>query len=1066
MEQENPIFKFLNENKLTDLDEKSFLDKYSNPEKAKEIHSFMAQNKLTNLDENQFFDKYLKKKEPASSAVPNLLKPLPQSGEQPKAGFPTSPSEAMKVSTQLESTNQGQPKPPKGMFEIKKLPSEKPEFVERLAKNAEIQEKLLNDPTYALLSGSEDKITKINIEKNKAVAAERGQTMKEFKSDQDEYLAMFLDDRQKQEFSGIRGRLDLLNEIKKAKANGESTQELEKIYDKQVKEYSQAKASQVYEADKRIRELNIGLDEASPEDRPQILEEIKLLEASKKPFFINTKKAAADIVQQEGLEGDASDQEKVRDYSHALLRERSDLRESLGIKGAMTYADKLRLSTISAGNPLAERLQKVEQKLKAISPIVLLNESAITEKEGALDVFGKSLVSSINPLFKTSMPTNQSLAMDIKEGLGLSGVSNEAVAKNAMSTIEKTSKPYEAWSANDLAQMSGTTLGFLPKFFVAAAVTEGVGGLAAISPYWRAISLLAEEGTLGAEAASPILTAIQSTKVGRGLLKAAFSGVETGVQSEVESRIFSADKDEVTFLTGFSGGVLGKGLGIGLDVIGKGLSKSITSVFGNKAPDATNKLINLAKVAYTKTKEVNTKALGEVGEETGEQLAQLWQESDNGAEFFDKVSEEFGDPSKALRFFLSTYMMGFGFSSGTYVGKWSAKEAAAKYADLPPRDKAIADNIISELKQEQNGAETEAAISTIRESKLPEDKKAKLEEEAKQQGEAINKVIEGDADTTSLKPFEVAETKVEPQAPSEKISAATTSNGIYVKDGEQGVIKTEGQSVVFETNDKIIELGNKDEIGEKPLSEFGIEKEEPLNIEIGEDNSVVIDGNRFVNNYSDPAAAINMDADGNVVSVNLETEDGKKRTFRGQRAQEIAYQYKLKEFEQNATEESIARLEQEVTSLEGKNEQAKSKTKERSTAKGSQQQVKPAAKPAEGYKGSLSSKDYDQGYGGETVEAVTGGDYYKNVIAAAKAEGISADQVIKDLARSRALDGLETREDLEAIDRQIKQDLATEAKAAAAPEVEPIDEFVDANYQQIMADLKLKNRLTTSGCAY
>ena len=104
MEQENPIFKFLNENKLTDLDEKSFLDKYSNPEKAKEIHSFMAQNKLTNLDENQFFDKYLKKKEPASSAVTNLLKPLPQSGEQPKAGFPTSPSEAMKVSAQLEST--------------------------------------------------------------------------------------------------------------------------------------------------------------------------------------------------------------------------------------------------------------------------------------------------------------------------------------------------------------------------------------------------------------------------------------------------------------------------------------------------------------------------------------------------------------------------------------------------------------------------------------------------------------------------------------------------------------------------------------------------------------------------------------------------------------------------------------------------------------------------------------------------------------------------------------------------------------------------------------------------
>jgi hypothetical protein len=61
--QDNPIYKFMKSNNLTQLDEKTFLDKYSAPEKAKEIHSFMVSNKLTDLDDAKFYDKYLKKKD-------------------------------------------------------------------------------------------------------------------------------------------------------------------------------------------------------------------------------------------------------------------------------------------------------------------------------------------------------------------------------------------------------------------------------------------------------------------------------------------------------------------------------------------------------------------------------------------------------------------------------------------------------------------------------------------------------------------------------------------------------------------------------------------------------------------------------------------------------------------------------------------------------------------------------------------------------------------------------------------------------------------------------------------
>jgi len=86
--QDNPIFKFMKSNNLTKLDEKSFLDKYSTPEKAKEIHGFMLANKLTDLDETKFYDKYL------SSGL--------KKKEQEVSQYVSSPTPSQSVSPDLE----------------------------------------------------------------------------------------------------------------------------------------------------------------------------------------------------------------------------------------------------------------------------------------------------------------------------------------------------------------------------------------------------------------------------------------------------------------------------------------------------------------------------------------------------------------------------------------------------------------------------------------------------------------------------------------------------------------------------------------------------------------------------------------------------------------------------------------------------------------------------------------------------------------------------------------------------------------------------------------------------
>lgn len=159
---------------------------------------------------------------------------------------------------------------------------------------------------------------------------------------------------------------------------------------------------------------------------------------------------------------------------------------------------------------------------------------------------------------------------------------------------------------------------------------------------------------------------------------------------------------------------------------------------------------------------------------------------------------------------------------------------------------------------------------------------------------------------------EQATPKAEVTAPQTIIEENTTpisealndASGVYVYDGKKGQLATIGQTVVLETPTEIIDLGNVDELSDSTLADFGIQKEEESDITLNEDNSISVNGNTYLNNYSNPEAAISQDKDGNY-SVTLDTENGQKRTFRGQQADQIVYQMKLKNFEQNGTEQQI-----------------------------------------------------------------------------------------------------------------------------------------------------------------
>ena len=209
--------------------------------------------------------------------------------------------------------------------------------------------------------------------------------------------------------------------------------------------------------------------------------------------------------------------------------------------------------------------------------------------------------------------------------------------------------------------------------------------------------------------------------------------------------------------------------------------------------------------------------------------------------------------------------------------------ANERWKDKIPKEIAANKKSINAYKDE---------IAAIDEMNISESEKEKLREQAdRRHAQDISQQIE-------LNP-ELPE-GVNKVQEADEISVGEMIDKTGTFKGEKGSFYQDGQSVVFkvEGKNKEYELGNINEIKDTPISDFGITHEESV-VSISDNGHINVRGKEYENNYSNPLAAINKDAEGNVVSVNLETADGKKRTFRGSIAEDIAYQINLKEINKN-----------------------------------------------------------------------------------------------------------------------------------------------------------------------
>lgn len=130
---------------------------------------------------------------------------------------------------------------------------------------------------------------------------------------------------------------------------------------------------------------------------------------------------------------------------------------------------------------------------------------------------------------------------------------------------------------------------------------------------------------------------------------------------------------------------------------------------------------------------------------------------------------------------------------------------------------------------------------------------------------------------------------------------------VVLEDGTRGELRRDteyGDRVVVETEDRIIDLGNAEEVMDMPISELNL-SEDKSGIQVTPDGTILYAGNEFGIQRDLPERGIEYDEDGNVTRVSLKDAEGKTTMLEGQDAQDAAYQILLDEAQSPEQEQRI-----------------------------------------------------------------------------------------------------------------------------------------------------------------
>jgi hypothetical protein len=418
------------------------------------------------------------------------------------------------------------------------------------------------------------------------------------------------------------------------------------------------------------------------------------------------------------------------------------------------------------------------------------------------------------------------------------------------SFIEYTSAPAAPWSNEWWGNMAGTSSAFMAELALTrkptSAVLKAAGSVIKAAPQMSKIAqgALSRYDKLG--------------KTGQKFVNTVFNAAEEGAYFEgANQMLHDGESSELTFLTGFTGGLLAapvnallkKAGGIAFDSFKKGATQEITKdavtveraavleslgaqkdevktllsefvkptagkdavymisgTFGKESP----KVIDLLEKVGT---HLIARPTGEVAQEFGEELASIYQETSNFEEFKKEFSARFPDADAATQFVVASYMMGVGFGGGNFIGDVFTKKSKQGYDALTPEQKKVADKAIAEADAEIKNKEAEV----LNEQEMNTPAKEKSKEET-------------DWDNTRVE----IEGKIS-QSGNQISALENIKQKIYEK---YGITDPKTQDISGLSNEDAIKI---ETINSEIQREKKVKSKEEINLSIHEDNKPVIE---------------------------------------------------------------------------------------------------------------------------------------------------------------------------------------------------------------------------------
>jgi len=1169
MEQQNPIFKFFSENKLTDLDEKSFLNAYSKPEKAKEIHSFMVENKLTDLDESKFFDQYLKKKEPAGFPI--------SSGQsrEPKIGFPTSPAEGLKAATQLESTKpignidigliknyeNAQQKRKEanshiGLTTIKLGESDdvKDQLTADAAKANELAAPQIDELANRLLSKYKidefvDKGGKPNVERidqfSRNVARtynlpETGYFYNQLKTKIEAkatYKELISDESFMQEFKnnyklntgkdyvdpnvktkevesvvsdGII-RADLIqkdiSKTSKSEIDAYSSQtflpETKKINDTykattdQIKQQAgndpEAKAmfDQMYQAKRTELEQAVMSGTMSAGVADGILQSKELKDQVSKVTndFLNKKyKPAFDeaykkysFERTEALNKMIAVQNEVTSKANARYKRQID---------EVKKEVDLKLDKFKGSKEEQEKVAKAWTQAIETTSSRRNIEKGIKEDKGMFgSVLGKSTLSSFGRMIKSTAE-----AFDSPD-LALWGRTLEESYKTASNPTEKFSDLFDPSKA---ARLTGNLFGsMIPSVITGSAIaysTRGNLSLAGRIVLTGISGFVSETPAIVGEAYSSVLARTGSEAKAKGAADKAFTSqlyalptymidglkyfpsalkkipflgktvagrVLTGATSEYLTEVaqeypqtlfedaYMNDKDlseafnskwfdtlkntalqvAPTALMGGSGPALSYFVS---EPIQKRMGQSFAASQDLSGLIPEQKSQFFAKLALTKSAAY-----------TNAVLSTMLASGNITQEEFDNMAPYIANMEENRQVILDAKRKGANTENQIFLGHLLSEQSKlAGQVEQDPSLQPQLDEINNRISSISKGLNEDLYVIQYKD-------KSWFSFDAKTFESLMN-------DENFVKKLKNKEVTI---GLSFKEKAKATAQTVAIFEKLYGIKPPPAVESAPSLSDKVLDETQRAELDQKVKDFQEKTGYKPDELTVDDNTGITLD-----------RLSMGIPVD------NVAVEEASTALYQRYKQYEAMLNASSRLMTTEQIKGLMSQLEEKITRLEnvknGKDFNTEITTEASTVAESNNQtgatEVSAEPQAIKSYADSLSSIGAEQRLDEDTVEGFLDNPIYSDIIAAAKAEGISADKVIKDLYKKGAFNNIETREELEMLDGQIKRDIGAKPEPVQDSQqtAEPIDEFVEANYTQIMADLKLKNRVQTSGCGY